>query len=607
MVTFDLVGRQFTAVDGVCKPADGFGKLSFATETNRDLDRLVDLFGVAGSPNRKSSRRAELGEFAFERWNNGFVQYAHRDGDPVGVILECPLKKCRQRSIGTLFEQVSFGDDDGDMPWGFLEVTAESNGEIRIVQHYQHINREPLKTPLSPSRIRFRNVGTIKCVSEISFAVTDRLRRAGGFAVVASLALVAPVAGPSTAVLYGLIGVAAALLISDGPLFELFARPGDFEDSRLNGLAGFSLAAAALALLATVPESPLPVDVFVATLCILGFGNFGMEVVRRWTTEPFVTVVGFIVSGFAAGIAGQYLVGLQLGTAVDVSAVTFLSIVGALIAALLRELLYEQDDPLVLLSVGLILWLFSELVETVPPVELVAALAVTVILGGISYGLGTASVSGMLTGVLLGVFTIVLGGFGWFAVLIAFFAIGGLASKFRYGDKEQRGVAEGNDGARGSGNVLANAAVAFGAVFGFAVVDSASTLGVAFVFVFCGSLATALGDTLSSEIGGLFDNPRLITTLERVDPGTDGAVTWQGELAGVAGATLTGLLSMAVLPVGAMWSAAAVIAGGGLVGMTVDSLLGATLEGGRVGNQWVNFLATLSGGLASGTLAVVVL
>ena len=437
--------------------------------------------------------------------------------------------------------------------------------------------------------------------------MTNRLRRAGGFAAVASVALVAPVLGPFTAILFGLIGLLAALAISDGPLFELFARPGDWEDGRLNGLAGFSLAAAALALLATLPQSPLPVEVFVATLCILGFGNLGMEAVRRQTTEPFLTVAGFVAVGFVAGIAGQYLVGLQLGASVDVSTVTFLSIVGVLIAALLRELLYERDDPLVLLSVGLVLWLFAELVATVPPVELIAALVVTVVLGGISYGLGTASVSGMLTGVLLGVLTIVLGGFGWFAVLIAFFAIGGLASKFRYGDKEQRGVAEGNDGARGSGNVLANAAVALAAVFGFAVVDTTSSLSVAFLFVFCGSLSTALGDTLSSEIGGLFDHPRLITTFERVDPGTDGAVTWQGELAGIAGATVTGLLSMAVLPLGATWPAAAIIAAGGVVGMTVDSLLGATLEGGLLGNQWVNFLATLSGGLASGVLAVMVL
>lgn len=433
--------------------------------------------------------------------------------------------------------------------------------------------------------------------------MTDRLRRAGGFAGIASLAVAAPALGVSTVIPFVLIAL-GAVAVSSGPVFELFARPGDWEDGRLNGLAGFSFAAAALAILATVPQTPLPVEIFVATLFILGFGNLGMEAVRSTTSHPFAVVAGFVAAGFLAGIGGQYLVALQLATAVDWSVVTFLSIIGALIAALLRELLYERDDPLVLLSVGLALWGFAELVGTIPPVELGAALVVTVVLGAISYGLGTASVSGMLTGVLLGVLMIVLGGFGWFAVLIAFFGIGGLSSKFRYGDKEQRGVAEGNNGARGTGNVLANAAVALVAVFGFALVEGTGLAATVSLFAFCGSLSTALGDTLSSEIGGLFDRPRLITTLERVDPGTDGAVTWQGELAGVAGAGLTGLLSMVVLPLGSMWPAAAVVALGGIVGITVDSLLGATVEGERLGNQWVNFLATLSGGLTSAGLAV---
>ena len=606
MFGLDFVGRQFATVDAFGESTDGFGELAFPAEANRDLNRLGCRFGVTGTPNCKRSRSRQLGQLAFECRNHRLIKHADRDRDSLGAVLEGPLEKRRKRLVGSLFEQISFSNDDRDMPRRILQVAAKPNGEIGVVQHYRHVDGEPLKTPLSPSHIRFGHVGSVKCVSERLAAVTDRLRRAGGFAAVASLALAAPLVGPATAVLFGVVGLVAAFAVSDGPVFELFARPGDFEDGRLNGLAGFSFAAAALALLATVPQSPLPVDVFVATLFILGFGNFGMEAVRRLSSEPFVTVAGFVGAAFVAGILGQYLVGLQLGEAVDWSAVTFLSIVGALIAALLRELLYERDDPLVLLSVGLVLWLFVELVTTVRPVELVAALAVTVFLGAISYGLGTASVSGMLTGVLLGVLTIVLGGFGWFAVLIAFFAIGGLASKFRYGDKEQRGVAEGNDGARGSGNVLANAAVALGAVFGFAVVES-GMLATLFLFVFCGSLATALGDTLSSEIGGLFDRPRLITTLERVEPGTDGAITWQGEVAGFAGAALTGLLSTAVLPLGAMWMAAGIIAAAGVVGMTVDSLLGATIEGGRLGNQWVNFLATLSGGVASAAFAVLLL
>ena len=386
------------------------------------------------------------------------------------------------------------------------------------------------------------------------------------FAAVATLGLAAPFVGAVVAVPFAAIGIAAAFLVDDGPLFELFARPGDRRDGRLNGLAGFSFAAAGLALLLALPQAALPVELFVTALFVLGFGNLGIQAVR-------------------------------------------VAIVAALVAALLRELLYERDDPLVVLSVGLVTWFFAALVMSVPPAELAGAFAVTVALGALSYALGTASVSGMLTGILLGVLTIVLGGFGWFAVLLSFFGLGTLSSKFRYGEKTRRGVAEDNDGARGTGNVLANAAVALLAVLGFAVADhlaASNALSLGFLFAFSGSLATALGDTLSSEIGSLYDRPRLITTLEVVEPGTDGAVTWQGELAGLLGVSLIGLLSAAVLPIGGTL-AAAVVAGGGLLGITVDSLLGATLEGERLGNQWVNFLATLSGALASVALAFVLL
>jgi uncharacterized membrane protein len=41
--------------------------------------------------------------------------------------------------------------------------------------------------------------------------------------------------------------------------------------------------------------------------------------------------------------------------------------------------------------------------------------------------------------------------------------------------------------------------------------------------------------------------------------------------------------------------------------MTVDSILGATLEGGRVGNQTVNFFGTLAGAVVSAALALLLL
>ena len=444
--------------------------------------------------------------------------------------------------------------------------------------------------------------------------MTPPVRRAGAFAIVATLSVVAPVVGAATAVPFAAIGVAAAVLIDDGPIFELFARPGDRQDSRLNGLAGFGFAAAGLALLLALPRSGLPTENFVVALLVLGFGNLGMEVVRTRSSDPFFAVAGFLAGGITAAIIGQFVVAIVDGEAVTWAAAVFLAVIGGLIAALLRELLYERDDPVVVLSVGLASWFVATLVGTVPIAELLAAVIVTIALGGISYGLGTADVSGMLTGILLGVLTIVFGGFGWFAVLIAFFAIGGLASKFRYDEKTARGVAEDNNGARGMGNVLANSGVALLAVTTAAaggVVEPAEVVTLAVPFAFAGSLATALGDTLSSEIGCLYDRPRLITTFERVEPGTDGAVTWQGELAGLLGIGIISALATATLPLAAGGSAtsltAVIVATGGLAGITTDSILGATIEGDRLGNQLVNLCATLTGGGVSVALAVMLL
>ncbi|MFC7137497.1 DUF92 domain-containing protein [Halobaculum litoreum] len=441
--------------------------------------------------------------------------------------------------------------------------------------------------------------------------------------------LAAPALGPAAAAPFAAVAVLAAFVVDEGRFFELFARPGDYEDRRLNGLAGFALAATALGVLTALPQAPMPTTVYAASVLALAYGVLGREFVRESTSDEFATSTAFAVTAFAAATVGQVAVAVA-ADAFAVAAVpeyVFLAATAALVAALLRSVLFPRDDPLVMVSVGFLLWLLSALVAAggvAPTPTLVAAgLAVTVGLGIVSYVLETASVSGMLTGVLLGFTTVVLGGVGWFAVLISFFAIGGLAAKFRFAEKDARGVAEGNDGARGAGNVLGNSGVALVAVLGYAAARAAvpdTPVPAVLAFAFAGSVATAMADTLSSEFGGLFDSPRLVTTLRRVDPGTDGAVTWQGEVAGVAGAALVAAIAALAMPLGAgVGLAPAVVAGyqgggvapvvvavagAGVVGMTVDSVLGATVEGDDLGNQAVNTLATLSGALAGVLLAV---
>lgn len=446
--------------------------------------------------------------------------------------------------------------------------------------------------------------------------MTWPLRRAGAFALVGSLALAAPLLGPAAAAPFVVVAALAAFVVEDGPAFELFARPGDHEERTLYGLAGFSLAAAGLALF--VPLFGMPVFVFVASVLVLSGGNLAEAAARQRSDAAITATLAFVVGGALAGVLAQFVVGVVV-PAPPPALTVFFAASAALLGALVRLALFVRDDPLVLFSMGLLLWLLAALEPTIAPIGIALALLVTAGFGALAYALDTASITGMLTGVLAGLLMVVLGGFGWFALLIVFFGGGGLAGKFRYERKRKRGLAEGNDGARGSANVLANSAVALGAVLAYAASPMLSMDGSIFVFVFAGSLAGAMADTLSSELGGLFDTPRLITTLETVPPGTDGGVTWQGVLAGLLGAVLIAVLALpflAVPPAGAL-----AIAVAGVAGMVVDSLLGALFENRRVnelfagalaglafadrriGNQTVNFLATLAAALLCAALA----
>ncbi|ELY65973.1 DUF92 domain-containing protein [Natronococcus jeotgali] len=435
--------------------------------------------------------------------------------------------------------------------------------------------------------------------------MSEPVRRAGVFALLCTLSLAVPLFGPEVAAALGAVVLLGAVVVRDGPIFDLFAYPDDYEDGRLYGLIAFVLAGVALGLLAT--QSSMTSAVFVGTVLLVGYGNFGEQLVRTRTADDVARAAGFCLAATVAAAVGQAAtVGLAGGSVpAALPTILFLAASGALLAALLRDILLLYDDPVVMLSVGLLLWLLAELDPALGAVDIVIALAITAALGYASYALETASIAGMLTGVLLGLLTVVLGGYGWFVVLISFFAIGGLSTKFRYGRKEDLGVAEENNGARGTGNVLGNAAVGLVAVLGYAASEAgflpaASEL---FLFAFAGSVATAMSDTLSSEIGSIFETPRLITTLEPVEPGTDGGVTWQGEIAGVVGAAIVAAIAYALFPeIGAV--GAAIVVAAGVVGMTVDSLLGATLEGTLLGNQGVNFLATLSGALVSALLVL---
>ena len=123
---------------------------------------------------------------------------------------------------------------------------------------------------------------------------------------------------------------------------------------------------------------------------------------------------------------------------------------------------------------------------------------------------------------------------------------------------------------------------------------------------FAGALAAANADTWATEIGKHSRTPpRLITSWARVSAGTDGGMTLLGTVGGVAGAALIGGVSMGLWPGGGGLGLAMIVAIAGVVGMLVDSLLGATVQGKVrwMDNDAVNLAATLTGAACAALIA----
>ncbi len=177
--------------------------------------------------------------------------------------------------------------------------------------------------------------------------------------------------------------------------------------------------------------------------------------------------------------------------------------------------------------------------------------------------------------------------------------------------KERLGTAEARQG-RAAAQIAANLGIAALAASEFTQAWAAdrgwfahATLAEPLFTAALAALAEAAADTVSSELGQVFGGrPRLILGFRAVEPGEDGAVSWAGTLAGVAAAAaIAGVGTWALRGGSAMF---AISWAGGVAGLFLDSLLGATLERrGWLNNDAVNFLSTAGAAAAAlGFLAV---
>jgi uncharacterized membrane protein len=194
--------------------------------------------------------------------------------------------------------------------------------------------------------------------------------------------------------------------------------------------------------------------------------------------------------------------------------------------------------------------------------QLLIALLVTTAFAALAYALGMISRGGALGGLLVGTTIYVSLGPRGFAVLALFVIGGSILTRFGY----------------------RSAAV-------LCAVIAAATGSELFTAAFVASLGAAFADTTESEIGQLFSRtPRLITTLRKVPPGTDGAVSLPGTLAGVTAAGITAFLAF-TLNILETPGDAFLVAIAAILGTVADSLIGALAP--RTGNELTNVLCTL--------------
>jgi uncharacterized protein (TIGR00297 family) len=134
-------------------------------------------------------------------------------------------------------------------------------------------------------------------------------------------------------------------------------------------------------------------------------------------------------------------------------------------------------------------------------------------------------------------------------------------------------------------------------------VQGSSFLGIEssyYVLAFAASLATKLADTFASEIGKAYGKTTfLITTLEKVPPGTEGAVSAEGTAAAVVGGLLISVIASVLFNEISFPGGVAICTVASFLATNVESVIGATTQG-KEGFRWmtnevVNFLNTLIG------------
>jgi uncharacterized protein (TIGR00297 family) len=197
---------------------------------------------------------------------------------------------------------------------------------------------------------------------------------------------------------------------------------------------------------------------------------------------------------------------------------------------------------------------------------------------------GVLDKGGALLALVFGAILFVFGGPEYLALMLFFFFLAIIVTRYEYEIKREAGLYEHE---RGWENVFSNGLLP-------------SLLAIASPLIgpipFIASLAAVTADKFGSEVGVLdAEDPVSLLDFKAVKPGTSGAVSRMGVVGSLAGAVAIGFGSMLVF--GITPTVALLVSLAGLAGSIVDSLFGVFEERGWGTKGSTNFICSLSGAL----------
>ncbi|WP_032526225.1 TIGR00297 family protein [Prochlorococcus marinus] len=178
---------------------------------------------------------------------------------------------------------------------------------------------------------------------------------------------------------------------------------------------------------------------------------------------------------------------------------------------------------------------------------------------------------------------------GWMSVVI-YLLFGSLVTKIGYKFKKEQGIAEKRGGRRGPENVWGSAATG---LF-FALMTKFNFANeVLFKVGFAASFSAKLADTFGSEIGKRFGKDTfLITSLKKVERGTEGGISLEGTLASILGSIFMAFIMLRLSIVTTKFHFISVAVSGFLATLT-ESIIGAKFQNKyKLSNELVNAIQT---------------